>query len=255
MWVRSLCFLLISPGLWGHDFWIEPSSFRPAAQAPLSVRLRVGQAFKGDSVPRLDALMARFSAWGPGGDQAILGGDGADPAGALRTGRPGPLWVCYFSRPSTVELEGAKFETYLQEEGLDGISRLRARRGETAMSAKDDYVRCAKSFLTVGGAAGNHAFDHAFGLPLELLPEADPSTSTRLPVRLVYESRPIKGALVMAFRKDAPDRKVSARTDAQGRVRLPLDGSGIWLVKAVHMEPGGAGQWKSYWASLTFQRD
>ena len=255
MWVRCLCLLLISPGLRSHDFWIEPSSFRPAAHSPLVVRLRVGQAFQGDPVPRLDALTARFSAWGPGGDQAIGGADGADPAGALRTGQAGPMWVCYFSRPSTVELEGARFETYLQEEGLEGISRLRARRGETARSAKDDYVRCAKSFLAVGGAAASHDFDHAFGLPLELVPEADPSTSARLPVRLVYEGKPIKGALVTAFRKDSPDRKASARTDAKGKVLLPLDGSGIWLVKAVHMEPGGAGQWKSYWASLTFQRD
>jgi hypothetical protein len=255
MWVRSLCLLLISPGLWCHDFWIEPSSFRPAANAPLIVRLRVGQAFKGDSVPRLEALMVSFRAWGPGGDQAIVGADGADPAGALRTGNAGPMWVCYFSRPSTVELEGAKFETYLQEEGLDGISKLRARRGETSKNAKDDYVRCAKSFLTVGDTAGTHGFDHAFGLPLELLLEADPSISALLPVRLVYEGKPIKGALVTALCKDSPDRIVSTRTDAKGRVLLPLDRRGTWLLKAVHMVPGGAGQWKSYWASLTFQRD
>ena len=255
MGLRSLILLLIGPLLWCHDFWIVPSSFRPAANAPLLLRLRVGQPYPGDPMPRLDPLVVRFDTWGPGGERPVPGSDGTDPAGFLRTGGPGPLWVCYFSRASTVELEGDKFEAYLQEEGLEDISRLRARRGETARSARDNFVRCAKSFLAVGGPPGNHDYDHSFGLPLELMLEADPSRSTQLPLRLAFRGKPVPGALVTAFRKDAPDRKVRLRTDARGRVLLPLEGDGMWLVKSTHMEPDGAGQWNSYWASLTFQRD
>ena len=46
-----------------------------------------------------------------------------------------------------------------------------------------------------------------------------------------------------------------ARSDTDGRVRLPLQRAGRWLVKAVHMVPAPAGanaEWASYWASLTF---
>jgi hypothetical protein len=60
---------------------------------------------------------------------------------------------------------------------------------------------------------------------------------------------------VAALSKGQPSRQVAARTDAQGRVRLPLGGSGVWLVKAVHMiaAPAGSGaDWESFWASLTF---
>jgi hypothetical protein len=247
--------LLIGPSLWGHDFWIEPSSFRPAVNGPLLLRFRVGQSFMGDPVPRLDALLVRFSLWGPEGERAVPGSEGTDPAGALRMGKAGPTWVCYFSRPSTVELEGARFETYLQEEGLDDIAQLRARRLETAKSATDHFVRCAKCFLTVGHPPASHDYAHAFGLPLELMLEADPGTSAPLPVRLLWAGKPIQGALVTAFRKDAPDQKVRVRTDARGRALLPLNGNGMWLLKSTHMEPDGDGQWNSYWASLTFQRD
>jgi uncharacterized GH25 family protein len=48
----------------------------------------------------------------------------------------------------------------------------------------------------------------------------------------------------------------SIRTDAAGRVRVPLSRSGVWLVKAVHMIPAPAGadaDWESIWASLTFE--
>ena len=255
MHVRSLLLLLIGSALWSHDFWIEPSSFRPAANGPLLLRLWVGPAFQGEPMPRLDTLMVRFNLWDSEGERGVPGREGTDPAGALLAGKVGPLWIYYFSRASSVVLEGAKFETYLKDEGLEEISRFRALRGETASSAKDNFVRCAKAFLSVGGPTGNRDYDHGFGLPLELMLEADPSASEQLPVRLVYQGKPVQGALVTVFHKNSPVPKASLRTDAKGRVLLPLDGSGMWLVKSTHMEPDGDGQWNSYWASLTFQRD
>jgi uncharacterized GH25 family protein len=61
---------------------------------------------------------------------------------------------------------------------------------------------------------------------------------------------------VVAINRSKPSEKVSARTDASGRVRLNLRQPGMWLVKAVHMVPAPAGanaEWASYWASLTFE--
>ena len=77
-----------------------------------------------------------------------------------------------------------------------------------------------------------------------------------MPVRLYYGGKPLKGALVMALQKDRPEPGLSARSDAQGRVRLRLDRPGVWLVKAVHMVPAGketGADWESFWASLTFE--
>ena len=79
-----------------------------------------------------------------------------------------------------------------------------------------------------------------------------------LPVRLTYENRPLAGALVVAMNRLNPSEKVSARTDANGRVRLRLHPGGMWLIKSVHMIPAPAGsnaEWTSFWASLTFERE
>jgi uncharacterized GH25 family protein len=91
------------------------------------------------------------------------------------------------------------------------------------------------------------------------VPEASPAglrPGADLPVRLLFQGKPLAGALVVAIPRDGPEAKVAARSDARGRVRLRLPRGGDWLVKAVHMVPApretGA-DWESFWASLTFR--
>jgi uncharacterized GH25 family protein len=62
--------------------------------------------------------------------------------------------------------------------------------------------------------------------------------------------------LVVAINKEDPSAKMTARTDANGRVRLNLPRSGMWMIKAVHMvsaPPDSGADWESIWASLTFE--
>ena len=253
---------------WAHDMWIEPSGFEPGQGTRLAVRLRIGQQFQGDPFPRDPALLLRFAVIGPGGganaaEAPIQGVPGTDPAGYLVTGGPGLYELVYASRHAAVELDAARFEKYLADEGLEAISAQRARRGQGAAAVKEIYSRCAKSLIAVGGAAAADprvaaGHDRVLGLTLELIPEKNPYSlvpGQELPLRLLYRGAPLAGAKVAALPKQQPARQVAARTDAQGRVRLPLGGGGVWLVKAVHMiaAPAGSGaDWESFWASLTF---
>jgi uncharacterized GH25 family protein len=250
--------LLCAAGLSAHDMWIEPSGFEPAPGTRLAVRLRIGQLFQGDPFPRDPQLLARFAVVGSGGGESpIPGVPATDPAGYLVTGSPGLYQLVYASRHASVELDAARFEKYLADEGLEKISALRARHGQSAAPAKEIYSRCAKSLIAVGGVAGA-GYDRVLGLTLELIPEKNPyalAAGQELGVRLLYGGAPLAGAKVAAVPKDQPSRQVAARTDAQGRVRLSLGGPGAWLVKAVHMiaAPQGSGaDWESFWASLTF---
>jgi uncharacterized GH25 family protein len=249
---------LFASGVRAHDFWIDPSSFRPSPGQRVTVRLRVGQHFRGDPVPRDPALLQRFVVVGPGGETPVPGVPGSDPAGFVTLTSPGLSTITYASGRSPVALDAAKFETYLAEEGLDTVSALRAKKGQTAAPVKEVFSRCAKAYLAVGGVGGP-GYDRVLGLTLELVSEKDPTAlagSSELPVRLLYLGKPLAGALVTAFTRDKPDAKVTARTDATGRARLRLDRPGDWLVKAVHMIPAPAvtgADWESFWASLTFQ--
>jgi uncharacterized GH25 family protein len=244
--------------LFAHDLWIEPTTFSPEPGQIVSVRLRVGQNLLGDPLPRDPALVNQFVVEDAAGRQPVYGRDGADPAGLLRVAMPGLLVIGYHSHPSAVELVADKFNQYLKEEGLDAVAALRAQRNETGASAHELFSRCAKSLL-LSGAPSEAQGDRLLGFPLELVAERNPyalRTEADLPVRLMFENRPLTGALVVAMNRRAPGEKLAARTDLAGRVRFRLRPGGMWLVKAVHMVPAPAGtnaEWASFWASLTFE--
>jgi hypothetical protein len=244
------------PGL-AHDMWIEPSAFAPETGAIVSLRFRVGQDLLGDPVPRDPALLDQFVVVDATGRRPIYGRDGADPAGLLRVERPGLLVIGYSSKPSVVEISADKFNRYLQEEGLDAVAAMRARRNETYNGARDLFSRCAKT-LVFSGVPSRAQGDRQLGLTLELVAERNPYAlrpGEELPVRLTYRNRPLAGTLVVAMNGRNPAEKLAARTDSTGRVRFRLHPGGMWLVKAVHTVPAPAGSnadWRSYWASLTF---
>jgi len=240
-----------------HDFWIEPSSFTPEPGASFTLRLRVGERFAGETVPRNDAMIVRFLLVGPSGESRVRGADGGDPAGIARVASPGLHVAGYRSRPSAIDLDPGKFSSYLEAEGLERIVALRAARGESEKPARERYSRCARALLAAGPEAARGA-DVALGFTLELVAEKNPyalAPGDELPLRLTYDGAPIAGVLVSALDRDAPGATVAARTDAEGRVRLRLAAAGDWLIKAVHMialPPGEDADWESFWASLTF---
>jgi len=252
--------VLSATAVFGHDMWIEPTTFSPQAGEIVGLKLRVGQDFLGDPLPRDPALINEFIVEDSEGRKPVVGRDGRDPAGFLRVAAPGLLIVGYHSNPSAVELTPEKFNQYLREEGLDTIARLRARRNETNAKAHELFSRCAKS-LVLSGSVRETQGDKALGFPLELVAEGNPyamHSGEQLPVRLTFENRPLAGALVVAMNRLNPSEKISARTDKEGRARLRLPEGGMWLIKSVHMLPAQAGsnaEWVSYWASLTFQRN
>lgn len=256
--VGTLLCLLSVPALRAHDFWIEPSTFTPAPGQKVAVRLRVGQDLRGDPVPRDPSLIERFLAGGQGGDAPVVGRALTEPAGFVTFADPGLYVIVYDSLRSPLELDAAKFEEYLKLEGLEKISAQRARQGQTGTASKEVFSRCAKSLIAVANGAGT-GWDRVFGQRLELVAERNPYSlkgGGELPLRLLYQGKPLAGALVVAMQKDRAEAKVAARSDAKGRVRLKLDRPGFWLAKAVHMVPApkeAAADWESFWASLTFE--
>jgi hypothetical protein len=239
-----------------HDFWIEPSTFAPQTGEVVSVRLRVGEHFTGDVVPRPPSGFRLYGATAEG-RRAIGGRTGADPAGMLRVQREGLQVLAYDSEPIPIEIAADTFAVYLKEEGLESILAVRGSRGQGDAPGKEIYSRHAKSLLMAGAAA--ETADLTLGLPLELVAERSPysmAAGEALPLRLLHHGRPLPGALVVAFERSRPHAKVSARSDSEGRVSLQLARAGHWLVKAVHMvaaPPASGADWQSRWASVTFE--
>jgi hypothetical protein len=250
-----------------HDFWIEPSNYRPPASSTVAIRLRVGQDFLGDPVPRpSSAMLLRFDATTATGTAPVIGVQGEEPAGIVEIEGDGMTVVTYHSAPSYVELTEEKLAQYLRDEGLERIHEARRRSPSAGQPWREIYSRCAKSLLWTGQGTG-HAMgrrpaaigNQPVGMPLELIAETNPyamKAGGALPVRLLYRGQPLRDALIVAIPKMAPNRRIALRSDAQGRVRLKLPSAGEWLIKAVQIVPapeGARGQWESFWASLTFE--
>jgi uncharacterized GH25 family protein len=253
-----LTVLAASASLSAHDFWIEPTGFMADLGRVVGVKLRVGQDFHGDPVPRSDELIGDFVVVDVNGRRQVVGRDGADPAGLLRVTSPGLMVIGYSSRPSAVTLPADKFTAYLKEEGLEAVIDARARGQASQREGREIFSRAAKSLVRSGALAAGSG-DRTLGFPIELVAERNPyqmQAGESLPVRLTYQNAPLAGALVVAFNQRHPYHKLRVRSDRDGRASFTIDEPGPWMVKAVHMVPAAAGSnadWESYWASLTFE--
>ena len=239
-----------------HDFWIEPQAFRPKPGTAVGLRLFVGQEFKGDSVPYFPQKFERYVVAGPAGTQPIPGVLGDEPAGTVTPAAPGLYVVGLHTKLDSVSFDTSEeFEKYLLKEGLERNLALHQQRRKPGKKIEETYFRCAKSLLAAG-AAGEDA-DRVLGFPLELIAETNPYRTHTLRLRLLYQGKPLSGALVVAFNKAEPLAKLKARTDDGGRVEFTLPRPGAWLVTSVHMIPApllSRFDWSSLWASLTFER-
>jgi uncharacterized GH25 family protein len=242
---------LAAARLFAHDFWIEPSTFRPSAGTTFTASLRVGQDFAGDAVPRSASLMESFTVRDAKGERTVNGFENQDPAGYVRLEQEGAALIGYRSKASVLETTPAKFAQFLREEGIAPIA-------ENTPVHREHFYRYAKAIVATPAAA-KHKTTSVITRPLnyrlELVPVTDPMNAAPLELRLLFEQKPLPGALVVAIARENGAR-VEARTDARGRVKLVLP-RGAWLVKAVHLvaAPQAAGvPWESLWASLTFQR-
>jgi hypothetical protein len=164
----------LGAALFAHDFWIEPSTFRPqvgetGTARPCGPHLRASRLL----ASKLDRdVRAFFSA----GTTPLDGRDGDDPASSIRITAPGLQFIGYRSHDYPVSIDAAKFEDYLKEEGLEEIAKVRATRGETQKPAREVFSRAAKALLDAGTSAGKSAkgFDRDLGFTLELLVDKNP---------------------------------------------------------------------------------
>ena len=253
-----------------HEYWLEPSAYRAARNDTVSVYGWAGTGFRGERKPypaprtlRLTRTAAATVDLKPGATN-----------GALTFARfvqpdDGGAIVAFHSDFTSIQLPAAEFDAYLRLEGLTGPLATRSRLGAAAGEGRERYGRCAKTWIA--GADPKRA-TRAVGLPLEIVPLADPTLDQPLRVRVLYRGRPLRGALVRAWlqrslgaryapsnaaTRDSVGPLCEARTNGAGVATLKRGGGGEWLVSTVHMVPSedrAAADWQSLWASLTFVR-
>lgn len=260
-----------------HDFWLEPSDYTPDAGAMIGVRILIGHGGEAEPYARNPQRIVSFVAVEPGErgrTKQVGGATGDEPAGQALLSEPGVWVIGYRSNHARSELEAAKFESYLREEGLEEIVERRKAEGLSEKRGTEVYSRCAKSLVRVRASGGAASYDpdasaeRPLGFTLELVPVGDPTVASigqSQRFRLLFNGEAYAGAKVefigphqedVGANESAAHEHVSARTDASGEVSFTIDRPGQWIVHSVVMDeaPESTGaDWESWWASLTFE--
>ena len=258
----ALLFFLITfiPPLFAHEFWLNPGKFIYKRTDKINIRFLAGENFEGQN-------------WG-GNNERIrslkiyYGGviDDLSPVVTTITGDSieytmtdeGTNLVAFHSTNSFIEMEPAKFEAYLKEDGLTNAIEYRNEHNENGCNGREFYQRCAKTLIQVGDLK-DQTFKVPTFLPIDIIPLSNPYSSKDkelLRVKVFYKSSPLANALVKVWHRVRNKTvKKELTTDVNGEIVFKLSINGKWMISAVKMErliDNPVCEWQSYWGSLTW---
>jgi uncharacterized GH25 family protein len=243
-------------GAVAHEFWVQPREFWLSAPAALSVTLQVGDSRSRRESPIPAHRITRFQAIGPAGTSVDM------RAGNSRLDKPGAYLVALETDTGAYSRQSAaRFNEYLEAEGLTPALEYRARTHQMHVDGFERYSRTAKSIVLVGRhsrQAQRHVME-PLGLKLEIVPLVSPYAEpqpVRLPVRVLYEGRPLAGALIklLNLEQDLTGANQTLTDDA-GMASFSMPTRGQWLVSVVwtrRLEDSADADYETTFASLTF---
>jgi Domain of unknown function (DUF4198) len=264
-YAAAVILLGIGAPLVAHDFWIQPLKFvYHAAPEAAPLRIFVGHGAARERWGLTIDRVVQFNSIGPDGlvdrkDRMTLN-DG--PFDALVQFKQNGAYVLAFqSVPTTSDLPYLRFNDYVAQEGITPIAMNRRRSGTEKTNGRELYSRRAKAIVQVGPVtpADIARVTRPVGLQLEIVPERHPNIlnpGDRLPVRVLFDRRPLVGAMVKLTNLDDDAKPVATvRTDATGRATFAIPARGTWqfnIVWSQVMTGNRSADYRTVFSSLTF---
>lgn len=248
-----------------HDYWVEPEQYvlkNTSRTTPVTFHLHVGDEFRSEQERPLQLQrIIRFALFARGAtkDLTVAATDGQLPMFDYMPDTGGTLLFAMERTPQRLELAADKFNSYLTEEGLSEILRLRASANQNNIAGRERYTRFIKMLMQVGPRR-TPDYKRITGQRLEIIPQLNPysiAQGASFPVKILFENRPLIGARVAAYHRNTTSKTTTifAKTDSNGVARFKLNARGAWLVRLVHMRPCEScadADWESFWGACTF---
>lgn len=261
---RLLIALMLAGSASAHDFWLQPRSWQAALGSAVPFVVEVGHgSFRqqwGVDGGHLVALQD-LSVNGRSADLRPLFKTGGKVPHLTRAFRQSGLHVVSLvSTDAASDLPSIRFNDYIKVEGLTPAIDARARSGTTNSNGRELYSRRAKALVQVGPATvrDDSIATRPLGLTLEIVPLRNPyslGADGVLPVQILYNGRPLPGALVKLTNLEFDDRPLRiARSDAAGRTSFVVPQVGSWLVNVIWTQPirSPQAEFHTVFSSLTF---
>ncbi len=250
------CFISVS----AHEFWLQPDKFIYKKGEKATIQFRVGENFEGENWngnrSKINFLHLYLS-----GVKADLSSALSDKNGdslQYTLTQEGTAIVVYNGLNSFIELEPAKFNAYLKEDGLRNVISYRQDHRETDSIGRESYQRSVKTILQVGSKYDS-SYKQATLLPLDIIPLEHPHLirdRQKMLVKVLFNKKPLTEQLIKIwFRENNKTSTEELLTDEDGIASFKIKKSGNWMVstvKMVRLENDPKAQWQSYWGSCTW---
>lgn len=240
------------------EIWLQPERTTATPGAVLAITAFLGEGFTVGSSGLPAGGVGSFRGWL---DDAAL--EVRLPAAADGSG-----WriETVFPRPGVAVLGLSTKATRLVVPSGEILTHLRSLHlsPETVLASPDspppwveDRTVHAKAFVRVGEPVpGERGWSRELGLPLELIPERDPTSLRRseaLRVRLLRRGEPVS-QVALAFLSERSTREHVVMTDGEGLGAAVLDLPGPWLVVAADLRASaGSEAWDCQLATLRLE--
>lgn len=260
--VIALASALIASSAMAHDLWLQPQTFRIRTEAAVPTTVFVGHGSDRQRWGVERDRVVRLRSIGPSG--AVDHRPTLRPASLsqdfpIQLREPGVHILMMESGYAESTLPALRFNDYLKQEGLTPAITARAKARAQNSPGSEIYSRRAKTLIKVGDStAPQPQVTTPIGMTLEIVPERNPfelKAGERLPVRVLFEGKPLAGALIKMTNLDDDKQPVeTALTDRLGRASFRRQAGGKWLLNVVWTKAltGQAADFDTTFSSLTF---
>ncbi|MDX2150613.1 MAG: DUF4198 domain-containing protein [Bryobacteraceae bacterium] len=257
----KFCLVLMAAPLLAHDLYLMPERFAVSPGERIVVGIHNGDSFPDSDSPPVLARVKDPMMWAGGNAYNMTNLRTEEKRGLVDVivKQQGTPLLAVRTAANVLELDAQKFHEYLVEDGLEHILEWRKKNGEAAKPGKERYSKFAKSLLVSGRT--DDTWKRRLGHAIEFVPEQNPYAAKAggsVPFVLLVRGKPagdIRIELARA-RDGAGEVTVLGRTDANGRMVVPLTTPGIYRLHAIHIErctEPTVADWESFWATFTFE--
>lgn len=261
--VAALTLSMIGSAAFAHDFWLQPRTWQATPGVPLPFMVEVGHAQFRQNWGADGGHLLTLTDLANGGAVNIkpLFKPGGEVPHITRVFRREGLHIVSLVSTNTLsDLPSIRFNDYIKVEGLTPAIDARTRAGTMNSNGRELYSRRAKALIQVGRPqkADDRIATRPIGLTLEIVPLKNPYSlgpDHVLPVQILYDGRPLPGALVKLTNLEFDARPLRmARSDAAGRASFPVPQTGSWLVNVIWTKPIASkdADFLTTFSSLTF---
>ena len=245
-----------------HDTWMQPRRTMVLPGTIAQIDLTSGDKFAAfDAAIKPDRVAtARARLSGKTVDVQLGGPEKKSLELRVPLSDPGIATIWLSLAPKSIELNRKEVQHYLDEIGAPELLTQAWHGAKGSKPWREIYSKHAKTFVVVGRPGrvkADRSWSEPVGMPLEIVPEKDPTmlrAGDEFPVRVLRNGAPL-GDFSLGIVREGKTNRALKKTDAAGRAVFRVARSGKWLLRGTELRSStkSGTDWESDFTTLSFE--